>query len=280
MRFVIFLAAALSLAACSKPGASLSPVEEVIAAERAFASQARETGWVEAFEAYAAPDAILLQAGPTNALEAMAGIDPANRGDTSLGWSPSLAGASDSGELGFTTGPYNGDGTAFGQYFTVWKRQPDGSWKWIYDGGINQIEPQTLDPEGEVITILPGAESTDPAVDVAAAEAALAAAAAANPGEAFAGVLASQGRVNRDNTAPATGPEAARELLAAGPASLAYAPPLRTETTYDLAFTLGEVRWEGGFGYYGRIWVLEDDGWKLAFDQIVERTPEAPQAAD
>ena len=52
-----------------------------------------------------------------------------------LVWWPLWAGISRSGDLGFTTGPYTSDGKPGGYYFTVWATQPDGSWKWLYDGG-------------------------------------------------------------------------------------------------------------------------------------------------
>lgn len=274
----MIIAAVVLLAACNptaqQDAATPSPVEEVVAAERAFAAEAARIGWVEAFEAYAAPDAILLSGAPQNAHENLASIDPANRGDTTLGWSPEYAGASRTGNLGFTTGPFNGGDTAFGQYFTVWKRQADGSLKWIYDGGINQLTPTVVSADSVVRIIESGAEGTDAAIDIANAEADLATAASVNAPGAFAERLTPEGRVNRDNNPSAIGGEAARTLLAGGPHSFTYSPPAKTEVTPDLAWTFGEVRWQAGFGYYSRIWVLTDEGWKIAFDQIIERTPE------
>ena len=52
-----------------------------------------------------------------------------------LVWWPLWAGIARSGDLGFTTGPYTADGRPGGYYFTVWAKQPDGSWKWLFDGG-------------------------------------------------------------------------------------------------------------------------------------------------
>jgi hypothetical protein len=275
MRFFLIAAAAL-LAACQPPATAPTPpvVDTVIAAERDFAADARRIGWVEASEAHAAPDAFVLQPGPTPAVRFFTNIDGANRGDVSLNWDPALAVASSSGELGFTTGPFNGDDTAFGQYLTVWKRQPDGSWKWIYDGGTDSTTPVTVRFDGEVEVIEPAEEGTDAGEDILEVEAALATAAAIDAGGALAAVMAARGRISRNNVPIGIGPDGARAVYADGPAALTYTPPIKSEVTPDLVFTLGVVRWAGGAGYYCRIWVLQDDGWRIAFDQIIERSVE------
>ncbi|MDP3492892.1 MAG: hypothetical protein Q8R82_07245 [Hyphomonadaceae bacterium] len=90
---MILLSTALAFAACSEqppgPAASQAPAETsaataIIAAERAFAADGAKTGWVEAFERWSEPDAIVLGSGPESAKDFLANIDPANRGDTSL----------------------------------------------------------------------------------------------------------------------------------------------------------------------------------------------------
>jgi len=48
---------------------------------------------------------------------------------------------SKAGDFGFTAGPFNGDGTAFGYYLTVWRKQEDGAWRWLFEGGIDVTEP-------------------------------------------------------------------------------------------------------------------------------------------
>lgn len=186
-------------------------------------------------------------------------------------WTTDFAGASVSEGLGFTFAPFNGDNTAYGYALLVWKRQPDGSWKWIFNDGVNTTAPPTFSTGAAVRLIEPGAEGTDTAVDIAEAETALASQALTDPAGAIASVLAPEGRVSREDAAPVVGPDAARQALAAGPSSIDYEAPLRTEATADLAFTLSEARWEGGAGFYTRIWVLSDEGWKVAVDQMIPR---------
>ncbi|MBN8608648.1 MAG: hypothetical protein J0L81_17155 [Caulobacterales bacterium] len=284
---ILFLACVALAASCSSEAPAPVDVGPVVEAERAFAAQARTIGWVEAFEAYATPDAIVLEAGPVNAHQSLAGIDPANRGDTSLNWGPEFAGVSRGGDLGFTTGPYNGGDTAFGQYFTVWRRQTDGSWKWIYDGGANQTSPTIVNAAAEVEALPIGARGagTEMAAieTVLREESELAQAAASNAGGAYQAVFAVTGRMNRDNQPTALGRGAAAAL--AGDGAIGFSAPqiVQASGNGDMVFTLGQARWEGGSGYYCRIWVLQTEGWRIGYDQILSRTlgelnapPQAP----
>ena len=65
--------------------------------------------------------------------------------DTKLTWKPTSGQMFDSGAMGFTTGDWEfrskdpkGNKVAVkGQYLTVWKKQKDGSWKVLWDGGAS-----------------------------------------------------------------------------------------------------------------------------------------------
>lgn len=275
MRTFAFALLAL-VAACSSEPQSQPDIVPVVEAERAFAAAAQAGGWVEAFEAYSTVDAIVLQAGPVNAHESLAGIDPANRGDTSLNWGPEFAGISSGGDFGFTTGPYNGGDAAFGQYFTVWRRQADGSWKWIYDGGTNQTTPTTVNATAQVEALPIGARGAGTEIaaieSVLREESELAQAAASNAGRAYQAVFAATGRMNRDNQPTALGRDAVAALVGQG--AIGFSPPqiVQASGNGDMVFTLGQARWEGGSGYYCRIWVLQPEGWRIGYDQILLRT--------
>ncbi len=66
-----------------------------------------------------------------------------------LRWQPQLARISDDGTLGFTVGTYQTtsqeNGTprqeGSGKYVTIWRKQPDGSWKVIFDSGVHDDVP-------------------------------------------------------------------------------------------------------------------------------------------
>ena len=58
-------------------------------------------------------------------------------------WEPEASGMAGSGDLGYTfgtysrtfTGPDGAENRQAGRYLSVWRRQPDGSWKVVADTG-------------------------------------------------------------------------------------------------------------------------------------------------
>jgi ketosteroid isomerase-like protein len=56
-------------------------------------------------------------------------------------WQPESATVLDSGNLGLTSGPVlTSDGTRIGTFNSVWRREPDGSWKVVFDRGCPECE--------------------------------------------------------------------------------------------------------------------------------------------
>lgn len=64
-----------------------------------------------------------------------------NAGEAQLQWSPNFIDVAESGDLGYTYGTYtftyrDTSGVireSRGIFHTVWKRQPDGSWRFVWD---------------------------------------------------------------------------------------------------------------------------------------------------
>jgi ketosteroid isomerase-like protein len=133
-----------------------SAVDPIRAADVAFAREAERLGAGEAFGRYAAPDAQMFSAagefitGP-QAISASFGPAVAN---SSFTWQPVYGEISSSGDLGFTVGNAvvtleRQDGAAvvrYSKYLTVWKRQQDGTWKYVVDGGNSRPSPKLLKP--------------------------------------------------------------------------------------------------------------------------------------
>lgn len=123
---------------------SLAPVVE---AEHAFAQLSIAQGMKPAFLRYAAPDGVIFERdGPAGAIETWAQRNPAPTG--LLTWWPVYADVASSGDLGWTTGPYefrdnpsDAKPSDTGHFFTVWRRQPDGSWKFVLDLGVRHPAP-------------------------------------------------------------------------------------------------------------------------------------------
>ncbi|MGE0741116.1 MAG: hypothetical protein AB7O98_07215 [Hyphomonadaceae bacterium] len=269
----ILLAVALS-ACASAPSAEPPSAAPVIAAERAFAADGAQRGWAAAFRRAAAPDALTLSPDPVNAHESLARIE--GDGETSLDWRPAFAGVSRSGDFGFTTGPFliRGRDGIVGHYFTVWRRQPDGGWKWIFDAGTDVHDPGPPVAVDADIPTLPvaqdGAGSSDAAIaEVAALEARYATAAD------LARVVAHDVRLNRPGAEAAIGRAAAVALLTAD-GEVAFGPIRRDASEAgDMVFSLGEARDQSNgaarLRYYARIWQRRPEGWRIVFDEIVPR---------
>jgi ketosteroid isomerase-like protein len=146
MKTVSFLVLILFFVSCAQPPVAPDPEavkQEVIAAEHAFAKMAADSGIVEAFRAFAAPDAVMRR-GKSLVLgrDSVAAYISAsyNDGET-LEWAPDFVDVAASGDLAYTYGKYSfsyPDSTGMmqkqeGYFHTVWKRQPDGNWKFVWD---------------------------------------------------------------------------------------------------------------------------------------------------
>jgi len=273
--------AALAAILAAPPAAADTADPAVVAAmEREFAAHAAEHGWVEAFRHYSTPDGQM--AGPGGIATVAASLEGAPAGDRSLAWWPKLAGISRSGDFGFTTGSFSIDAarTPRGQYFTVWKRRPDGSWRWVFDGGPGSV----LDPAAEGATDEKVAAFPIASDGVGSAAEAVRQVEKLERGIATAGDLAphlaGDARVYRRQRARAEGGAASIENSRHPDPSVRYRL-VRTEASGagDLAFTLGDANWQSGdvarAGTFARIWQFRDGGWVIIYDQLVEQPPPA-----
>ena len=124
------------LLAADAPAADAGPSPRpmsAIDAERAFAADAQKNGQWTAFRRYAAPDAVMFVPEKVNAQAWLKDrVDP----PTSVYWWPGRSYVSCDGTVAVNTGPWvRGYGKSVGYFTTIWMRQADGSWKWIYDAG-------------------------------------------------------------------------------------------------------------------------------------------------
>ncbi|HET7534808.1 MAG TPA: DUF4440 domain-containing protein [Candidatus Didemnitutus sp.] len=119
--------------------------KEVAAMEDAFCGMAKEKGLLAAFQHFAAPDVAFLDTDPRQfrgpaAVQQRIGPD---RPGVSLTWSAYYTDVSDDGTLGYNYGRYEYKATGAdgkevvrgGWFLTIWKRQPDGSWRYVMDNG-------------------------------------------------------------------------------------------------------------------------------------------------
>ena len=120
------------------------PVDEMQAADSAFAKMAAEEGVPAAFAAYAAPDVRMFPEGgePYSGRDVLIARFAAWPEGARLRWTPVEGVAAAGGDFGFTWGRFvftaPGEAGAVeehGKYVSIWRREADGSWKFVADIG-------------------------------------------------------------------------------------------------------------------------------------------------
>ncbi|MGE5803303.1 MAG: hypothetical protein ACM358_13740 [Gemmatimonadota bacterium] len=117
---------------------------ELIRADSSFSAMSVSQGAKPAFLAYATDDAISFGGGP-GMNEGRQAIGAAFDGFPSgavLTWWPVAAVIAESGDLGCTVGEAKIESLKqYSKYLTIWRRQRDGSWKFVADGGNARPAP-------------------------------------------------------------------------------------------------------------------------------------------
>lgn len=144
MLTVLFTAAATVLTGCRPMIDTEKLKQELMDTDRAFSALSVEKGMREAFGAYMADDVVIYRGGvaPIEGRETALPLYPDNP-EIVLQWEPWKAEVAASGELGYTLGSYTltgvgADGAeqrSTGSYVSIWRRSPDGDWKFVFDTG-------------------------------------------------------------------------------------------------------------------------------------------------
>ncbi len=119
-------------------------LQEMVEADKAFSAHSEKNGMKKAFLAYSADDAVLLRPGFLPIIEGDVIRFLNAQEDTSfvMTWEPRGADIASSGDMGFTYGTYKvvtADTTLLGTYLNVWRKQEDGTWKFVIDTGNQGI---------------------------------------------------------------------------------------------------------------------------------------------
>jgi ketosteroid isomerase-like protein len=277
-------------------------LKSMVETERAFARMSEEKGTREAFAEFIAADGILFRPGPVVGKKWMQEHPlPTATTRPLLSWQPIFAAVSRAGDLGYTTGPWqfkqdikDAKPAAFGNFMTVWKKQADGSWKFVLDLGISNPEPPAPATSWQVPE---GSQSTSGKAKTVNQEAersillrvdrefsntsALRGAAAA-----FRSYAASDVRLYRNDKFPFVGKLAAADALVPLQAEWTWTPSFAdVSISGDLGYTYGvyEVREKNGAravsekGNYARVWKKEGSTWKLVIDVANPLPPESKQ---
>ena len=279
-------AAALALAACAHTPAPMDHTVSLAAAETAFAAHSVREDMRVAFLAAFDGDGVFVREGWKVSNDFLRDR-PAPQ--IVLDWRPQYVEASASGDLGLSTGPSRitsktdpKAAPSYGQFVSVWRREPGGAWKVAVDLGIAHAGDALWSAPLEARQ-LPGAAGARDGSGVLEAEARFAADARSR------GLRAAYEAHGADNLRfyrPGESPRITRATALASPAMAGEAPAWtveRSETARagDLAYARGAYAAQGApgaaLGWYLRVWRREAGQWRLAMD-VVNPAPPRPQS--
>jgi ketosteroid isomerase-like protein len=251
--------------------------------ERAFAKSATVNGWRDAFLEFFADDAISFSPGVGLAKDGLRKEPSTPFSIFQLIWEPRTGDVSASGDLGWLTGPSTSihrkaaePKTGYGCYLSIWRKQPNGTWRVFIDVGASAPEPVQFAPGFTRTTIANPYQGRD---GKAAAESSLIAADRALNAQiestgfarAFDGRLAPASRLHRPGSVPQLGRDAIAKWLDAN-ASSGAAKDVAAESAAagDFGYTHGtfEVKEPKPVsGVYIRLWNRDASGrWWLTVD--------------
>lgn len=146
-RFNLFFFATVitfTVSACSSVAPGEPDTKEIYQTEKAFEKMCADKGVAEAFAAFAADSAVIKRGNDSliSGREAIRNYYNSPVYKTAVvKWTPDFIDIAKAGDMAYSYGKYNwtltdsaGEVTNYtGVYMTVWKRQKDGSWKYVWD---------------------------------------------------------------------------------------------------------------------------------------------------
>jgi ketosteroid isomerase-like protein len=268
LRSFLLLCALLPLAAHAAP----ADLANMVKAEYDFADLFKREGYKASFLTYLSEDAVMFENGAVPARQRVS-ARPDMQG--LLHWYPSYAVVSSAGDMGLSTGPWvysnQGKPQAYGHFVSIWRKQPDGSWRNALDVGVNHEELEPAPAELKVAATSGHADSTstaahgDRSADIRAAEAGFALLAKASGYAAATQQLAHPGvRVYREGHPPVTGTVEGAALLKEK--DIVAAPKLDFAAgSGDFGYAYGLI----GKSQFLHVWQQQNGKWQLLTDLLL-----------
>ena len=248
--------------------------DAMISTERSFASQALQEDNKKAFLSFMADSAIMYNKGRLTYAKPVWQTYPES--SDKLHWGPSFADISQAGDMGYTHGPWymekEGKRAGEGSFITIWKRQADGQYKFLFDLGIDyQKADQSIPQQVERATLSAQRSTTDPKAILAADQQFAGRLLTDGPAKTYTSLLSQDAHLFRPNRLPMTG--TAIQTYVATEAPLRYrAQKSEVAESGDLAYVYGSFQSEtdaGQKGVYIRIWKNEaGNGWRIVAELL------------
>jgi ketosteroid isomerase-like protein len=277
-----------------------SSLQNVIDTERAFSKASEDQGTTNAFFAFIADDGILFRPTAVNGKRWMRENPvPPSAKRSLLSWQPAFADISQTGDMAYTTGPWefkqdikDVKPVAYGNFVTVWKKQADGTWKFVVDLGISNPQPLEIIAPWQVPANIKQSTNLKVAnLDQSSSRAELVkrdwefsnASETKGALDAFLSYSANDVRLFRNNSYPFVGRKAAKQALATNKNRWTFQPDFAdVSRSGDLGYTYGtyELRDPEAAGAltekgnYLRIWKLQGGEWRVVLDVANPLPPE------
>jgi ketosteroid isomerase-like protein len=267
--------------------------EAVIAAEVSFAEQAAKVGTRAALLANCAPTSFVTDNGVLTDAQQTWSARP-TKSNARLTWYPILADVSQSGDLGYTTGPWtsfqNDRPHTTGEYITVWRKQPDGKWKFAIGMGVERIgtvPAKTATVAQPRLPVAVATPSTAPSNLVLTLDSKFTEAELLKPGATYEQYLSAEARLYRSGVSTMLGKAAAANMKNFN-GRYFFAPTNGyLAAAGDLGYVVGTVRRSaegripGEQGSYLRIWRREADaGWRIVLEVLNFTAKPTPTVSD
>lgn len=252
-----------------------SVATEVLNAEKSFAAYSVQHGTKAAFLQFADSSGLVFERGkPVKAVDAWR-----KREDRPgvLNWYPVYGWQAQSGELGFTTGPWtfqpkttSDSIVARGQYNTVWHKTANGEWKFLLDIGISNtpdFAAKTVSFPEAVISFTPGTMATLQEAETRLAQS------PTTPDARIKGYTNAVSRygflLNRNGRLPTTVVADIGGLVASMPTAIVYQQEgAGISQSGDLGYVYGITTINAKSDSYLRIWRREGKDWKLVLEVL------------
>jgi ketosteroid isomerase-like protein len=266
-----------------EPDAEEVALGSLVDAELGFARAGARQGIRAAFLANFAADGVALEPAPVRVLDAWpARPAPADPLALHLDWKPAQAGVARSHDFGYTTGPYvlwNASDPArkqHGAFFSVWRRDGNGTWKVILDAGITS--PAAVDFAALGAAPRPSfarrGKPADARRELLAQEAdGFGSGSSGLTPNAYARLVADDVRLHRNGSTPIASRSAVAHAVAQRMRRVVWMPiDARVARSGDMAVTYGRYRETDrasntSDGFYAHLWLRDRAGhWQLAYD--------------
>ena len=257
-------------------------LQALVETERDFARTATVKGLRDSFLDYFADDAIALVPAPESAKARLRAQPAQPFSELEIVWEPRLGDVAASNDIGWLTGPStilnHASGKSvprFGNYLSLWRRQPDGRWRVFIDVGVNMPELPAFAP-GFTRTPFggkyagPGGKASATRA-LAEADRAFNERLAAGAATAFAERTTTASRIHRPGSRAVVGKDAIAAWIAASAASMsAVSTAAEAAQSGEIGYSYGLYGVKSGTpekGAYLRIWTRDTAGtWFVVAD--------------